>query len=85
MDVVEPNRYKSILQPAYLLDVAPCDFLLFPNLKKDILGHHFQSNEEMVAAVENETVFFISGLIALEHLLSRCLVLENEEVDLDLQ
>ena len=44
--------YELIPYPAYLSDLAPSDFFLFPNLKKDIRGRHFQSDEEVVAAVE---------------------------------
>ena len=48
---VERNGYELILHPAYLPDLAPSDFFLFPNLKKDIRGCHFQSEEEVVTAV----------------------------------
>ena len=36
MDAVERNRHELIPHPAYLPDLAPGDFFLFPNLKKDI-------------------------------------------------
>ena len=52
MDAVERNRYELIPHPAYSLDQSPSDFFLFPNLKKDILGLHFRSDEEVVTAVE---------------------------------
>ena len=52
MDAVEQNGYKLIPHPAYSLDLAPSDYFLFLNLKKDIRGRHFRSNEEVVAAVE---------------------------------
>ena len=35
MDAVERNRYELIPDPAYSPDLAPSDFFLFPNLKKD--------------------------------------------------
>ena len=38
MDAVERNRYELIPHPAYSPDLAPSDFFLFPNLKKDIRG-----------------------------------------------
>ena len=34
MDAVEQNGYELIPYPAYLPDLAPSDFFLFPNLKK---------------------------------------------------
>ena len=93
MDAVERNGYKLIPYPAYLPDLAPSDFFLFPNLKKDIPGFHFRSVEEVVTAVEEwvsgkDPDFFSSGLMALEHRWSKCITLEGnyiekEEVDLN--
>ena len=72
MDAVERNGYELISHPAYLPDLAPRDFFLFPNLKKDIRGLHFRSDEEFVTAVEEwvngkDPDFFSSELMALEH------------------
>ena len=50
MDAIERNGYEIIPHPAYSPDLAPGDYFLFPNLKKDIRGRHFRSNEEVVAA-----------------------------------
>ena len=52
MDAVERNGYELIPHPAYSPDLAPSDLFLFPNLKKDIRGCHFRSDEEVVMAVE---------------------------------
>ena len=52
MAAVERNGYELIPHPAYSPDLAPSNFLLFPNLKKDICGLHFRSDEEVVTAVE---------------------------------
>ena len=51
MDAVERNGYELIQHPAYSPDIAPSNFFLFPNLKKDICGCHFQSDQEVVTAV----------------------------------
>ena len=93
MDAVERNGYELIPHPAYLPDLAPSHFFLFPNLKKDIRGFHFRSDEEVVTAVEEwvngkDPDFFSSGLMALEHHWSKCITLEGnniekEEVDLN--
>ena len=48
MDAVE-----RIPHPAYSPDLAPSNFFLFPNLKRDIRGCHFRSDEEVVTAVED--------------------------------
>ena len=70
MDAVERNGYELIPHPAYSPDLAPSDFFLFPNLKKDIRGLHFHSDEEVVTAVEEwvngkDPDFFSSRLMAL--------------------
>ena len=93
MDGVERNGYELIPQTVYSPDFAPSDYFLFPNLKKDIRGRHFQFNEEVLAAVEEwvggdkDPGFFSSGLMALEHRWSKCIILEGnyiekEEIDL---
>ena len=56
MDAVERNGYELIPHPAYSPDLAPSDFFLFPNLKKEIHGLHFRSDEEVVKAVEEWSV-----------------------------
>ena len=93
MDAVERNGYELIPHPATSPDLAPSDFFLFPNLKKDIRGLHFRSDEEVVTAVEEwingkDPDFFSSGLMALEHSWSKCITqegnyIEMEEVDLN--
>ena len=84
MDAVERNGYELIPHPAYSPDLAPSDFFLFPNLKKDIHGLYFQSDEEVVTAVEGwvngkDSDCFSSGLMALEHRWSKCITLEGKK------
>ena len=93
MDTVEQNWYELIPHPAYLPDLAPSDLFLVPNLKKDIRGCHFRSDEEAVTAVEEwvngkDPDFFSSWLMALELRWSKCITLEGnyiekEKVDLN--
>ena len=44
MDAVERNGYEFIPHPAYSPGLAPSDFFLFPNFKKDIRGLHLMKN-----------------------------------------
>ena len=86
MDAVERNGYELIPYPAYSPDLAPSDFFLFPNLKKDIRGLHFRSDEEVVPAIEEwvngkDPDFFSSGLMALEHRWSKCITLEGNYIE----
>ena len=92
MDAAEGNGYELIPHPAYSPDLAPSDYFLFQNLKKDISGRHFRSNEKVVEAVDEwvrdkDPGFFSCGLMALEHSWSKCIILEGnyiekEEIDL---
>ena len=88
MDAVERNGYKRELipHPAYSPHLAPSDFFLFPNLKKDIRGLYFRSDEEVVTAVGEwvsgkDPYFFSSGLMALEHRWSKCITLEGNYIE----
>ena len=92
MNAAVRNGYNLIPHPAYSLDLAPSDFFLFPNLKKDIRVCHFRSDEEVVSVVEEwvngkDPDFFSSGLMTLKHRWSKCITLEGnysekQEVDL---
>ena len=86
MDVVERNGYELISHPAYSPDPAPSDFFLFPNLKKDIRGLRFRSDEEVVTLFEERVNgknpdFFSSGLMALEHRWSKSITLEGNYIE----
>ena len=44
--------YELLPHPPYSPDLAPCDFFLFPNLKKSLARQKFESNDEVIAATE---------------------------------
>ena len=55
-----------------ILQIWPCDFFLFPNLKKSLAGQKFESNEEVIAATKAyfadlEKTYFSDELKKLEH------------------
>ena len=91
MDSVERNGYELILHPAYSSDLAPSDFFLFPNLKKDVIfgvmkKSWWQLRRGSVRGKDAES--FMSGLMALEYRWSKCIALEGnyierKEVDLN--
>ena len=39
-----------IEHPPYSPDLAPCDFWLFPDLKRHLKGRRFESESELIAA-----------------------------------
>ena len=85
------NKYYIL--PAYSPDLTFSDFFSIPNLKKDMRGCHFRSDEEVVTAVGKwvngkDPDFFNSGLMTCEQRWSKCITLEGnyiekEEVDLN--
>ena len=45
----DPYRSHIVPQPAYSPDLAPCDYWLFPKLKRPLRGTRFESIEEIRA------------------------------------
>jgi len=63
--------FHCLDHPPCSLDLAPLDYHLFSGLKKQLKGHHFSSDEEVIAAAETwldeqPSEFFLSGLQKLE-------------------
>lgn len=42
---------NTVPHPPYSLDLAPCDFWMFPRLKEKLRGRNFEDVEEMKEAV----------------------------------
>ena len=78
--------FKLFEHPPYSSDLAPSDFHLFPNLKTAISGTHFQSDDDVIRAVDNflngqEKDFFKSGIEALKHRWQKCIDTEGDYVE----
>ena len=63
-------------------DLAPCDFFLFPNMKKWLGGKRFTSNEEVIAATEAyfaefDKTYFLDGLKKLKYRWIKCIELKE--------
>ena len=50
-DYLTKMGIKTVPQPPYSPDLAPCDFWLFPKLKENFRGCHYETIEEMKEAV----------------------------------
>jgi len=44
--------FQYLDHPPYSPDLAPSDYHLFPGLKKQLKGHHFSSDAEVIAAAK---------------------------------
>ena len=50
-DYLTKMGIKTVPQPPYSPDLAPCDFWLFPKLKEKLRGCRYETIEEMKEAV----------------------------------
>lgn len=71
---VQECGFVEINHPPYSPDLAPSDYYLFPNLKKELRGKHFSDDDELKAAInahfeEKSEEYFFQGL---EKLINRC-------------
>jgi len=57
-------RYALLPHPAYSSDLVPCDYFLFPNLKKWFGGKRFTTREQLIA----ETEAYFGQIILFGHL-----------------
>ena len=75
--------FQRLDHSCYSPDLAPLDYHLFPGLKKQLKGHHFSSNAEVIAAAETRTTFwiFLSRLQKLEQWTKKCIDLCGEYVE----
>ena len=74
--------YELPPHPPYSPDLAPCDFFLFPNLKKSLAGQKFK----LMAATEAYfadlgKTCFSDGLKKLEHRWVKCIELRGDYVE----
>ena len=78
--------FQCLVHPPYSPDLAPSDYHLFPGLKKQLKGHHFSSDTEVIAAAETwldgqPSGFFLSGFQKLEQRAKKCTELRGEYVE----
>ena len=86
MAAIHDCGFKLIEHPPYSPDLAPSDFHLFPKLKTAISSTHFQSDDDVIHAVDDflngqEKDFFKSGIDALKHCWQKCIDTEGDYVE----
>lgn len=72
--------------PPYSPDLAPSDFHLFSNLKRDMRGRHFGSDLAVKNWVQNwlsekQQNFYQSGIQALQDRLHKCIEINGDYVE----
>ena len=50
-DFLKEEKVVQLSHPSYLPDLSPCDFFLFPLLKKTLSGHRYESRSALGNAI----------------------------------
>ena len=71
MTKIHELRFELLPHPPHSPDLAPCDYFMFPNLKKWLGGKRFSSNEEIIDATNAyfeglEKSYYSEGIEKLE-------------------
>ncbi|EGI61648.1 Histone-lysine N-methyltransferase SETMAR [Acromyrmex echinatior] len=79
-------RYELLPHPTYSPDLAPCDYFLFPNLKKWFGGKRFTIREQLIAETEAyfeglDKSYYSDGLKKLENHWIKCIELKGDYVE----
>jgi hypothetical protein len=86
MSKIQQLKFELLRHPPYSPDLAPCDFHLFPNLKKWLGGKRFANDNEVIDAVNDyfadlDKSTYQSGITALEHRWNKCIELNGDYVE----
>ena len=78
--------FRILPHPPYSPDLAPSDFYLFPQLKSELRGKHFQRDEDVITAVEDflgmcDKDWFKQGLLKLEKRWNKCIEVKGGYVE----
>lgn len=86
MAKIHEFRFELWSHPPYSPDLAPCDYHLFPNLKKWLGGKRFYSNNEVIDAANGhfeglDKSFYKGGIEALEKRWKKCIELKGDYIE----
>ena len=85
-DALAQLKLPALPHPAYSPDLAPSDYFLFLQLKKHLKGNHYDSDEEVVAAIrqwcrEQSPEFFADGIRQLVRRYQLCVDRDGDYVE----
>lgn len=86
MAALDRCGFESLVHPPYSPDLAPSDYYLFPNLKKELRGKKFQDDEEVKAAIlthfeGKEKKYFFDGIHKLISRSEKCIKLKGNYIE----
>ena len=78
LSTVHACGYELINHPPYSPNLAPSNYFLFPNVKKHVAGNRYQTNCDVISAVEDffegqVENFYTTGIQALHHRWKKCM------------
>lgn len=78
--------FESLVHPPYSPDLAPSDYYLFPNLKKELRGKKFFDDEEVKEAISahfegKDKKYFFDGLHKLISRSEKCVKLQGKYIE----
>ena len=78
--------FQLLNQLPYSPDLAPSDYHVFRSLKDSVRGHTFNSDEEVIYAIndwfeQQEKNFFMDGVISLAHRWEKYVALEGDYIN----
>lgn len=86
MTAIHECGFELLQHPPYSPDLAPSDFHLFRSLKDSLRGRQFDSDENVIKAINDwcdqlDESFFLDGVKALEHRWEKCVKLRGDYVE----
>lgn len=78
--------FEEINHAPYSPDLAPSDYFLFPNLKKDLRGKRFSDDEELKAAIDAHFLdkgekYFLEGIERLIYRSNKCVEVMGDYIE----
>ena len=86
MAKINELKFELLPHAPYSPDLAPSDYILFPNLKKWLSGQKCSNNEEVMSTVngffeEQESSYYKKGIELIEHRWEKCIDLKGDSVE----
>lgn len=86
MAALQKLGFEILPHPPYSPDLAPSDYYLFPNLKKELRGKKFSSDEEVKDAVSayffrQRQIIFFEGIHKLIERSEKCIRAAGEYIE----
>ena len=57
MAAINECGFEILEHPLYAYELAPSDYYLFPKLTKELSGRHFETNDDVIDAV-NQFLYY---------------------------